>query len=336
MQTSEPQTTLILGIENICLELQNHSTLKEEPMKRKLTLFFTLLVSMVCVPCVALATFSVPVEDYTIVMTSFGGGFGDWEGVYQLNFGTGIQPNTYIKQDLNAANEIEDGLGFEESVYLQLDSYTGAPGELTEGLSDLIPNSYNLILAAQSLSGSVFNVEGSLGAGDAEWEYEFNLDDPDDSIGLYLMTDAEYQDLALNFDVTGYTGAGTPFTNELLEMSLTEVSAGVAPGFVGGDFVGQGTFGVSFKITDALAGIFTTNDGTDFDELAEKGWLGASQTGEPGLNTPEFFDGFFTVTGNTGDKFLVSQVPEPTTLLLFGTGLLGLAGLGRKKLFKKS
>jgi len=35
------------------------------------------------------------------------------------------------------------------------------------------------------------------------------------------------------------------------------------------------------------------------------------------------------------DNASVDPVPEPTTMLLLGSGLIGLAGYGRKKLLKK-
>jgi hypothetical protein len=42
------------------------------------------------------------------------------------------------------------------------------------------------------------------------------------------------------------------------------------------------------------------------------------------------------LTGSLNKQDQLTVVPEPATMLLFGTGLIGLAGLGRKKFFKKA
>lgn len=63
----------------------------------------------------------------------------------------------------------------------------------------------------------------------------------------------------------------------------------------------------------------------------------------PGTTTPEFVysvQGVVELWGASGDDFnrfevSAAPVPEPATMLLLGTGLVGLTGFGRKKFLKK-
>jgi hypothetical protein len=98
-------------------------------------------------------------------------------------------------------------------------------------------------------------------------------------------------------------------------------------------------------VADSLAsGYWFAPDGTDLSAWTQTNnspilSLGIATTNASILSTPtpttDAQGRLATFSVSDNGQFRINVVPEPTTLLLFGIGLFGMAAIGRKKLFKR-
>jgi len=158
-----------------------------------------------------------------------------------------------------------------------------------------------LVISGNELTGDYFSGGNDLGAFDIQIQYDESLIDYDngflnDDLGL------SYGDTLLN------SGGGMIQLRETsLEWDLSLQPDSFALATLSFTATAAGTGQISYLDSEITLGDF---NGDSFDVV----------------NTiPLSFD----IT-----EAPVAPIPEPTTMLLFGTGMLGLIGFGRKKFFK--
>lgn len=212
----------------------------------------------------------------------------------------------------------------------------------------MLPSAAQATIISTGLINIKANTAGSTeGLGDFTGRLEYFYDDFDSTVGLLVVELTNTTPVGGGF-LTGFlmnnpgaiisiTGlAASNSTMQLLGLSDNGESGDPFGNFdfgaaLDGDFLGGGSPNDGIAVTSNGSFIFDFV-GVALNGLTTQSFIEALSTDPPSSYGPEFFLARFKgiTIGSGSDKVPAVVVPIPGSLLLLGTGLLGLVGLRRK------
>jgi len=102
------------------------------------------------------------------------------------------------------------------------------------------------------------------------------------------------------------------------------------PGFLGGAGI-NGTTNMTLTMSNLLGGVWFDNAGNDLSLLPPNILLLGLVNTDNLTGTPTFIQDGVIVTVQSSGQLNLSMIPEPTSMLLLGGGLLGLIGAGLRR-----